>query len=143
MRDREPERRSEDDRGGRRAARRVPVFLSIRGRRLSRRQIQRTVSRVLEAASGGEKLSTHALRHSFATHLLDRGADLIAVKEMLGHTSLSTTRIYTHTSVDRLRRVYQQTHPRAGEPPDAEVRSTNGGGSDHRGSSGGEEDETE
>jgi integrase/recombinase XerC len=134
--DREPD----ESRGGRGAARQVPVFLSTRGRRLSRRQIQRAVSRILAAASGGEKLSTHALRHSFATHLLDRGADLIAVKEMLGHASLSTTRIYTHTSVDRLRRVYQQTHPRAGESPESEVGSTNDGGSDHRH---GEGDETE
>jgi integrase/recombinase XerC len=121
----------EERRGGRGSSRRVPVFLSTRGRRLSRRQIQRSVSRILAAASGGEKLSTHALRHSFATHLLDRGADLIAVKEMLGHASLSTTRIYTHTSVDRLRRVYQQAHPRAGESPESEGPAIHNGGSDH------------
>lgn len=95
----------------------VPLFVSRRGGRLSRRQIQRAVSRTLEAVAGGEGLSTHALRHSFATHLLDRGADLMAVKEMLGHASLSTTRLYTHTSVERLRKVYQLAHPRAGEEP--------------------------
>ncbi len=101
------------ERGGR------PLFLSARGRRLSRRQVQRVVSRALRQAADGEALSIHALRHSFATHLLDRGADLVAVKEMLGHASLSTTRVYTHTSIERLRRTYQLAHPRAGEPPGA------------------------
>lgn len=91
----------------------APLFVSVRGRRLSRRQIQRTVRRLLEAVAEGEGLSTHALRHTFATHLLDRGADLVAVKELLGHASLSTTRIYTHTSRERLQRVYRQAHPRA------------------------------
>ncbi len=91
----------------------APLFVSRHGRRLSRRQIQRTVGRTLEAVACGERLSVHALRHSFATHLLDNGADLVAVKELLGHSSLSTTRIYTHTTTDKLRRVYKQAHPRA------------------------------
>lgn len=91
----------------------APLFVSRNGRRLSRRQIQRTVGRTLEAVASGEGLSVHALRHSFATHLLDNGADLVAVKELLGHASLSTTRIYTHTTTDKLRRVYKQAHPRA------------------------------
>lgn len=91
----------------------MPLFLSRRGDRLSRRQIQRSVGRTLNAVAEGEGLSTHALRHSFATHLLDGGADLMAVKELLGHVSLSTTRIYTHTSRERLKRVYRQAHPRA------------------------------
>ncbi len=91
------------------------LFLSARGGRLSRRQIQRDVTAALQAAAGGEPLTTHSLRHTFATHLLDRGADLVSVKEMLGHASLSTTRIYTHTSVERLKRVHARAHPRGGE----------------------------
>lgn len=91
----------------------APLFVSRHGRRLSRRQIQRTVGRTLERVAVGEGLSVHALRHSFATHLMDNGADLLAVKELLGHASLSTTRIYTHTSTEKLRRVYRQSHPRA------------------------------
>ncbi|UCG74589.1 MAG: tyrosine recombinase [Gemmatimonadota bacterium] len=91
----------------------APLFVSRQGGRLSRRQIQRVVTGLLERVAAGEGLSVHALRHSFATHLLDNGADLIAVKELLGHASLSTTRIYTHTSTEKLKRVYRQAHPRA------------------------------
>ena len=92
---------------------RQAVFLSERGRRLSRRQIQDVVRHMLDTVAEGDDLSTHSLRHSFATHLLDGGADLLAVKELLGHASLSTTRIYVHTSRDRLKRVYERAHPRA------------------------------
>ena len=91
------------------------VFHSLRGTRLSRRQIQRDITAQLARVAEGDRLTTHSLRHSFATHLLDRGADLVSVKEMLGHASLSTTRIYTHTSVDRLKRVHSRAHPRGGE----------------------------
>jgi integrase/recombinase XerC len=92
---------------------RYALFVTERGRRLSRRQIQNIVRKSLDAIAGSADLSTHSLRHSFATHLLDAGADLMAVKELLGHVSLSTTRIYTHTSKERLKRVYDQAHPRA------------------------------
>ncbi|MBW3629791.1 MAG: tyrosine recombinase XerC [Gemmatimonadetes bacterium] len=89
------------------------LFLSQTGKRLSVRQIQNIVVGFLDQVSEDSGLSTHSLRHSFATHLVDAGADLLAVKELLGHASLSTTQIYTHTSRERLQRVYKQAHPRA------------------------------
>jgi integrase/recombinase XerC len=89
------------------------LFISERGRRLSARQLQHIVRGFLDRLGEDTGLSTHSLRHSFATHLLDAGADLLAVKELLGHASLSTTRIYTHTSHERLRKVYDRAHPRA------------------------------
>jgi integrase/recombinase XerC len=89
------------------------LFVSRAGRRLSTRRIQDIIRGFLDALADSGELSTHSIRHSFATHLLDAGADLIAVKELLGHESLSTTRIYTHTSRERLRQVYRSAHPRA------------------------------
>lgn len=89
------------------------LLVNARGGRLSRRSIQEAVRRCLQAAAGASGLSAHALRHSFATHLLEQGADLLAVKELLGHVSLSTTQIYTHTTKERLMRVYKKSHPRS------------------------------
>lgn len=90
-----------------------PLFISTMGGRLSRRQIQRIVTRFVELGAGAGGLSTHSVRHSFATHLLDEGADLMAIKELLGHASLSTTQMYAHTSRERLKRVYRSAHPRS------------------------------
>ncbi len=88
------------------------LFLNDRGQRLSVRSIQTSVVRCLAEVDEGQGLSTHALRHTFATHLLDAGADLRAVQELLGHASVRTTQIYTHTSVERLKAVHRQAHPK-------------------------------
>ena len=89
------------------------LFLTSRGNPLHPKGVHLLVRRYISRVSEIEKKSPHVLRHSFATHLLDRGADLNAVKELLGHASLSTTQIYTHVSVERLKKVYAQAHPKA------------------------------
>jgi integrase/recombinase XerC/integrase/recombinase XerD len=89
------------------------VLVSGSGRPVGNRIIQRTVTAALRGAGRRGKASPHVLRHSFATHLLDHGADLLAVKEMLGHSSLSTTQKYTHVSVRKLKETYARAHPRA------------------------------
>jgi len=89
------------------------LFLNQRGKRITPRGVQLAIKHLFSALSSGRDLHVHSLRHTFATHLLDAGADLRAVQELLGHASLSTTQVYTHTSVERLKKVYHQAHPRA------------------------------
>lgn len=89
------------------------MFLSISGRRIYPRAVQRVVKQKLSAYSEATQKSPHALRHSFATHLLDAGADIRVIKELLGHSSLAATQIYTSTSSTKLKEIYKNAHPRA------------------------------
>jgi integrase/recombinase XerC len=92
---------------------RSAFFLSRTGKRIGVRAVQKAVTAFLSEIDEDAGLTVHSLRHTFATHLLDAGADLRAVQELLGHASISTTQIYTHTSVERLKQVYRKSHPRA------------------------------
>ncbi len=92
---------------------RVPVFVSIRGQRLSSRDIQRLVARLRLSMKTTRRVTPHTLRHTFATHLLERGADLRVIQELLGHESLATTQKYTHVGIQHLKREYDKAHPKA------------------------------
>ena len=89
------------------------IFLGKNGTRLRDRSVRRILNKYISLCSVAEHISPHSLRHSFATHLLNRGADLRSVQELLGHANLSTTQIYTHVTTDRLKAVYDKAHPRA------------------------------
>ena len=88
------------------------LFLNKHGRRLSARSVGRMLEKYLKTAGLDPKISPHTLRHTFATHLLDRGADIRSVQELLGHSSITTTQIYTHLTTERLKQAYDKVHPR-------------------------------
>jgi integrase/recombinase XerC len=90
-----------------------PLFVNKHGGRLSSRSVRRKLDKYLKAVGLDPTISPHTLRHSFATHLLDNGADLRSVQELLGHQSLSTTQVYTHLTTQRMQNAYNQAHPRA------------------------------
>lgn len=104
------ERRAE---AGQSAAGDAPLFMNLQGGRLSQRSYRNILDKYMRQAALLKKISPHALRHTFATHLLDNGADIRAVQDLLGHASIGTTQIYTHVSVSRIKQVYDATHPRA------------------------------
>jgi integrase/recombinase XerC len=89
------------------------VFVNVKGKQLAPKNIYSIVRKYLDMITTIEKRSPHIIRHTFATHLLNRGADLNTIKELLGHSSLAATQVYTHNSIEKLKSIYQQAHPRA------------------------------
>ena len=89
------------------------LFLGVRGGRIDPREVRRVVHRAAQRVEGAADIGPHGLRHSAATHMVDAGADIRSVQELLGHASLATTQVYTHVSVERLREAFDRSHPRA------------------------------
>jgi integrase/recombinase XerC len=88
-------------------------FIGLKGKKMYEKEVYRVVNKYLSKVTTLEKKSPHVIRHTFATHLLNKGADLNAIKELLGHANLSATQVYTHNTIDNLKRIYKQAHPKA------------------------------
>jgi site-specific recombinase XerD len=93
------------------APKKTPLFVNTKGKRVPRSTVQRRIRNYIKIVADGKRLGPHILRHSFATHLMDKGADIRAVKDLLGHDSLSSTQIYTHVQPEKMKEIYKQAHP--------------------------------